>query len=80
MQNVSRQMIHVTNRNQRERVMHMYMYIYVRAYVYAYVDILYSTTNADVPPSNWNTFSTPLFLMKADALSHRTPAVQYINT
>jgi hypothetical protein len=32
------------------------------------------------PPSSWNTFSIPLFRMNAEALSQRTPAVQYIST
>ena len=34
----------------------------------------------DPPPSSWKTFSIPLLRMKAEALSHRTPAVQYMST
>jgi hypothetical protein len=33
-----------------------------------------------LPPSSWKTFSIPLLRMNADALSQRTPAVQYIST
>jgi hypothetical protein len=33
-----------------------------------------------IPPSNWKTFCIPLLRINADARSHRTPAVQYINT
>lgn len=34
----------------------------------------------DPPPSSWKTLSIPLLRMKAEALSHRTPAVQYMST